>query len=138
MSRPAGYSLFANRDSPLPDIRGTLTASQSSIETTQEAALPDLERRVLCVLCSDGAEREARETARRGLANYHWRLAVHQAVFDVIITFPSVSSRALRDQLPGRLTRRGFPDFDFEELFDLLKPEAGELEELIRKLRGPA
>jgi hypothetical protein len=102
---------------------------------TPEAALSDLERRVLRALCSKTAESQGRDSARRGLANYRWREPVHQAVFDVILSFPSASNQALREQLPGRLTRRGFPDFDFESLFARLEPESGELGQLIAKLR---
>ena len=102
----------------------------------EEADAPSLEFLVLRVLCSAGTEPEARETARRSLADYRWREPVHQAVFDVIMSFPSASSHALREQMPGRLTRRGFPDFDFESLFVLPEPEPGELEQLIGKLRS--
>ncbi|HXJ94128.1 MAG TPA: hypothetical protein VMT20_14865 [Terriglobia bacterium] len=112
-----------------------MTASQPNIETTAEAALPDLERRLLRVLCSENAEPEGREIARHALADYRWHEPVHRAVFDVIMSFPSASGQVLREQLPGRLTRRGFPDFDFEGLFDSQESEPGELERLMGRLR---
>jgi hypothetical protein len=108
------------------------------METTPEAALSDLERCVLRALCSETAQSQARDIARRALADYRWHEPVHEAVFDVIMSFPSASSQALREQLPGRLTRRGFPDFDFESLFESREPESGELERLIGRLRGGA
>ena len=118
----------------LPEGRGTLATSQSNIETTSEAALPDLERRVLRILCS--GKEEAHELARRGLAGYRWRDPTHEAIFEAIMSFPSASSQTLREQLPARLTRRGFPDFDFESLFESSGFAAGEFEQLIGKLRG--
>jgi len=119
----------------LPDVRGTLTPSQSNIEATPEVALANLERCVLRALCSENSEPEGRENARRALTDYRWHDPVHQAVFDVIMSFPSASSQALREQLPGRLTRRGFPDFDFESLFESRESESQELERLIARLR---
>jgi hypothetical protein len=115
-----------------------LTASQSNIEKTPEAALPDLERRVLCALCGEDGAIEGRQMARQRLEDYHWREAVHQAIFEVIMNFAAASSRALREQLPARLTRRGFPDFDFESVFQSQALTPGELEELIRKLLAMA
>jgi hypothetical protein len=129
------YSLFATRHFATPGVVA-LTVSQSNIATTPEAALFELERRALRALSSENAEPGAREIARRALTDYRWRQPVHQAVFDVIMSFPSASNKALREQLPGRLTRRGFPDFDFESLFESREPEPGELEQLITKLRG--
>jgi hypothetical protein len=96
----------------------------------------ELERRVLEALCNDGAGKQEREIARRGLADYRWREPVHQAIFEIIISFPSLSSQALREQLPAQLTRRGFPDFDFESLFDHPEFAPNEFERLVRKLRG--
>jgi hypothetical protein len=115
-----------------------LTASQSNIETTPEAAFPDLERRVLCALCGEDGAIEARQMARHRLEDYQWREPVHRVIFEVITNFPSLGSRMLREQLPARLTRRGFPDFDFESVFESQALRPGELEELIRKLLATA
>jgi SOS response regulatory protein OraA/RecX len=94
----------------------------------------ELERRLLEALCNDGAGKQEREAARRCLADYRWCEPVHQAVFEIIMSFPSTSSQSLREQLPSRLTRRGFPDFDFESLFHQPEFAPDEFERLIRKL----
>jgi hypothetical protein len=96
----------------------------------------DLERRVLRALCNDGAGKQEREAAERGLADYYWREPVHQAIFEIIMSFPSTSSQSIREQLPGRLTRRGFPDFDFESLFERREFAPNEFEQSIRRLRA--
>jgi len=93
---------------------------------------------VLAVLCSGNGKAEARELALRGLADYHWREPIHRAVFEIVTSFPSLTSRTLREQLPARLTRQGFPDFDFESLFDSQPLTPAELEQSIRKLLATA
>lgn len=98
--------------------------------------LGDLERHLLQALCNEGAGKQGREVARRGLAGYRWHEPVHQAIFEIVMSFPSASVHALREQLPARLTRRGFPDFEFESLFEPLGLASGELQQLITKLRG--
>lgn len=49
------------------------------------------------------------------------------------MSFPSQSAPNLREQFPARLTRRGFPDFDFVELFSA-PPDFEQAEEWIRQL----
>ncbi|HEY6291779.1 MAG TPA: hypothetical protein VI455_09505, partial [Terriglobia bacterium] len=78
----------------------------------------EIERRVLAALCRGTEEGPVRESARQLLADYRWREPVHQIVFEIVVRFPSTSTGALREQLPARLTRRGFPDFDFASLFN--------------------
>lgn len=96
----------------------------------------DLERRLLQALCSEGAGNQEHEIASRGLAGYVWREPVHQAIFEIVMGFPPASSRVLREQVPARLTRRGFPDFDFESLFDAPGVMPDEVEHLIGALLG--
>lgn len=74
-----------------------------------------------------------REAARAWLASYAWSDAAHRAVFEIVMSFPSPSAAALREQFAARLTRRGFPDFDFVELFRG-SPECAEVEEWMRQL----
>lgn len=97
-------------------------------------SLVDLERRVLAILCQSGGEAAVRGQARQLLANYRWSDAAHQAVFEIVMSFPGPSCQALRDQLPARLTRRGFPDFDFQGLFNVSIPSPSNAEEWMREL----
>ena len=101
----------------------------------EDDSVAHAERRVLGALCGQGDETEGRQIARRALADYRWCEPVHQAIFEVILGFPAASSRTLREQLRARLTRRGFPDFDFESLFEPLILAPGELEQLTGKLQ---
>ncbi|HEV2381753.1 MAG TPA: hypothetical protein VG206_18445 [Terriglobia bacterium] len=97
-------------------------------------SLLDLERRVLAVLCQSGGEGAVRGQARQLLTNYRWSDAAHQAAFEIVMSFPGASCQALRDQLPARLTRRGFPDFDFQALFNVPIPSPSNAEEWMREL----
>lgn len=88
--------------------------------------LIETERRVLGALCKSSCEAALRKQARELLAQYQWEEQAHREVFDIIMSFPIASVEALREQLPARLTRRGFPDFDFDGLF--AGPVAGSAE----------
>jgi len=101
----------------------------------RDAAVSETERRVLKALCQLPREVRARDLARQLLAAYAWREAAHQAVFEIVMSFPSTSTQALREQLPARLTRRGFPDFDFEALFESPAPRAKEAQAAMEQLR---
>src|ERR1700722_19481532 len=75
------------------------------------------ELRVLALLCQSGSDTRLRDRARELLTNLRWSEDAHQAVFALVMSFPAASWAALQDQVPARLTRRGFPDFNFEALF---------------------
>lgn len=108
-----------------PNERDSLTGRES---------LVDLERRVLAILCQSGGQGAVRGQARQLLANYRWSDAAHQVLFEIVMTFPTSSCQALRDQLPARLTRRGFPDFDFQGLFNVSILSPSNAEEWMREL----
>jgi hypothetical protein len=93
-----------------------------------------LERQVLAALCAGTREGSVREMARKHLAAYAWSEAAHQTIFEIVMGFPSAGEAALRDQLPARLTRRGFPDFDFDDLFACPQPSDAQAEEWMRQL----
>ncbi|MGH9447448.1 MAG: hypothetical protein ACRD3O_17195 [Terriglobia bacterium] len=93
-----------------------------------------LEQDVLRVLCQGTAEGPVRELARAALQHYQWREPVHQAIFEALLAVPCESSETIRAELPARLTRMGFPDVDWEKLFEgslLSRPEG---EDLVRRL----
>lgn len=97
-----------------------------------------LERRILTALCAGTRDGSVREAARGQLAAYPWSDAAHQAIFEIVMGFPSTSVAALRDQLPARLTRRGFPDYDFAALFVGPAPAQADFEEWMKQLRDGA
>jgi len=96
-----------------------------------------LERRVLAALYAGTRKGSIREAARARLASYAWSDGAHQAVFEIVMAFPSASPDALRDQLPARLTRRGFPDFDFAALFEAPEIAPAEAEVWMARLNEP-
>ena len=95
----------------------------------------ELERPVLGALCMETSEGPVKALARSLLADYPWREAVHAAVFEIVMSFPAARADLLREQLPARLTRRGFPDFDIACLFDRAPCSEKEAAEWIRRLR---
>jgi hypothetical protein len=98
----------------------------------------ETERRVLQALCQGTPQGSVRETAKRLLQSYRWRDAVHQVIFEVIVLIPSEDFQVLRDQLPIRVTRRGFPDVPWKEFFNPHTLSKDEVERLIDELVGSA
>jgi len=94
----------------------------------------DAERRLLQALCQDSRKASSRELARSALADYRWREPVHEIIFRFVVTQPEPAAIPLRDQLPGLLTRKGFPDVEWEELFRAPSISETKLADLIRKL----
>ncbi|MBI1941689.1 MAG: hypothetical protein HYS33_09310 [Acidobacteria bacterium] len=76
-----------------------------------------VERLVLRALCTGTPEGSVRETARRLLRDYSWREPVHRVLFEVLNALPSDRPEDIRSLLPSRLTLRGFPDLDCDDLF---------------------
>ncbi|HUI41588.1 MAG TPA: hypothetical protein VL523_06440 [Terriglobia bacterium] len=107
-----------------------------SEDPMNDDALVRVERQVLAAVCREAYEGSVRDSARELLAGYEWRDAAHQAVFDIVMKFPDAASEVLREQLPAKLTLRGFPDFDFDSLFELSIPPDAETEQWMRKLWG--
>jgi hypothetical protein len=104
-------------------------------ETSEQSHILEVERRVLRALCQGTPQGSVRATAKDILRTYPWREPLHQVVFEVVLSIPTEAPEIIREQLPARLTRKGFPDVDIE---DFLKPHGlskEEAEHLIRRLR---
>ncbi|HLW79919.1 MAG TPA: hypothetical protein VKU44_10015, partial [Terriglobia bacterium] len=84
-----------------------------------EAVTPamEIERRLLQVLCQGTPPGSVRAAARASLRDYRWCDPVHQVIFEIILSLPVDSAELTRNQLPARLTRRGFPDVEIDDLF---------------------
>lgn len=94
----------------------------------------DAERRVLQVLCQGTPQGPVVDQARASLGGYRWSDPVHQVIFEIVLGLPPDATQAIRDLLPARLTRRGFPDFAIDDLFrphGLTKAEAVRLIEFL-------
>ncbi len=96
----------------------------------------EIEWRVLRALCKSESD-SLRMVARRRLAGYNWVEPLHEAIFKCLMDLPSASRDDLQPFLPALLTRRGFPDVNWDELF--LPPELpeAEIERLIAELAHP-
>jgi hypothetical protein len=100
------------------------------------ADILETERRVLRALCQGTLEGSVRAAARALLPSYRWREPLHQVIFDVVLSIPSDIPEVIQSQLPARLTRRGFPDFNFDDLFRPHGLSKDDAEGLMRELTG--
>ena len=89
---------------------------------------------MLQALCQGTPQGSVRATARDMLRTYRWREPLHHVIFEVVLSIPTEAPEVIRDQLPARLTRRGFPDVDIEDLFKPHGLSKEEAEHLIRQL----
>lgn len=93
------------------------------------------ELRLLQALCQGTPQGSLRQAAGTMLAKYRWREPLHQIVFELLVSFPSDDIRLLRDELPSKLTRRGFPDVAWEDFFAPHSLSREDAERLVRELR---
>jgi|SRR5579859_4149162 len=101
---------------------------------SDERSIIDTERRILRTLCQESCQTPSRESARSALADYRWREPVHEIIFRFAVTQPEEAAIPLRDQLPGLLTRKGFPDVDWESFFQPPSISETKFADLIREL----
>ncbi|HEX8764166.1 MAG TPA: hypothetical protein VF740_03355 [Candidatus Acidoferrum sp.] len=73
-----------------------------------------LERNTLRFLCSVLIKGGTRGEICRLLDPSVFRDPLRRVVFEEIRELGSIDSRRLREQLPARVTNRGFPDFDLK------------------------
>ncbi len=89
-------------------------------------AQEEMERKTLRLLCSVLLKPVTRVELVGLLDAELFTEALNRTVFEEIAGIGEVSSAKLRELLPGRITNRGFPDFDLQEF---LAPEmASEVE----------
>ena len=75
-----------------------------------------LERDTLRLLCSELIEPETRERLSSMLRAEMFADSLNRIVYEEIVGAGAVSTRRLKEWLPGRGTLRGFPDFELKEL----------------------
>ena len=85
--------------------------SQREQMSTKEGPIA-AERRLLQFLCDDVADAQLRGEVMAHLRSYAFRSVEHQVLFDCLQAMPMDRAELLRELLPARLVRAGFPYFD--------------------------
>ena len=93
-----------------------------------------LETLALGLLCAGTSEGAARDALVPLLQGYTWKSTLHRAIFDAVSAFPSNDAETLRQLLPAKLTRMGFPDVDWEEIFSPLSLSSDEAIAMVRQM----
>jgi len=111
------------------------------MENSTQANRNELEWRVLRFLCVAEASNLAdREKALEPLHKEDFEYPIHRALFEEILrgTQRKMPKEELRRWLPAAMTRRGWPDLDFDDLFraENLDSSRDEFVELLKKLRA--
>jgi hypothetical protein len=73
------------------------------------------ERDALRLLCSDLILPDTRAQLAGMLSERAFGNDLNRVVYEEIVGIGAISARRLRELLPGRVTLRGFPDFDLNE-----------------------
>lgn len=97
---------------------------------------PRLEITVLRLLCLGTPQGSVRKAGLSLLRNYGWQNALHKALWDAISSLPAANPESLRLLLPAKLTRLGFPDFEWDDFFAPLSTSKAEALDLMRRLAG--
>ena len=99
--------------------------------------ITEVERCLLCVLIlREIAPGEWNEIEGQ-LSDYVWRGADHAVVYEAIVRARKCDPKRWREQLPAQTTRMGFPDVDWNVLYEPTPPITGEAQPhgLIRELK---
>ena len=95
-----------------------------------EAELHQGELEVLRALLSNTLSARERKKLLTLLTNYRFADPLHQLIFEAVGERPGEKPGRLREELPARLTRKGFPEVDFEKY--LAPPQSPSAEILSR------
>lgn len=89
---------------------------------------------LLRALCTGTLAGNPRREVLAALANYCFSDPIRKTLFDELARMEPERVELLRQELPARLTRRGFPDLDFDSLFAPASLTAVQVLECARKL----
>ena len=93
-----------------------------------------IERRLLQFLCIAGSDAQLCEEVRTRLRGHAFRRVEHQVLFDCLQALPFDRPELVRELLPGRLVRAGFPDFDLAPFFNVGEVSEEEARKMCREL----
>ena len=91
-----------------------------------------LERLTLRVLCTGTAQGPVKNALVPLLQDYRWQWQLHQVIFKALAAIPADDPATLRQLLPAKLTRMGFPDVEWDEF---LAPASLSRDEAIAMVR---
>ncbi|MGH9434582.1 MAG: hypothetical protein ACRD06_01130 [Terriglobia bacterium] len=77
----------------------------------------DAERSILRIFCQGFPDGPVHDDVWLRARNHRWYEAEHQVIFDALSTLRHRRDAAIRAHLPAELTRVGFPDTAWEDLF---------------------
>ena len=97
-------------------------------------AQEELERKTLRLLCSVLLKPVTRVELAGLLDAELFTETLNRTVFEEIAEIGAVSSKKLRELLPGRITNRGFPDFDLKEFLAPEMVSEAEIEKLFESV----
>ena len=94
----------------------------------------NLEKLVLRLLCAGTPQGAVSDLLIPPLRGYAWKSMLHRAIFDAVAAAPSNDPEFLRQFLPAKLTRMGFPDVEWDELFAPPSISSKEAISLVRQI----
>jgi len=100
----------------------------------EETPAVEVERQLLCAMCSRRVSRKQIISAIDQLAGYAWLVPEHAIVFQAIRGALRLAHGSIRELLPAQATRNGFPDVEWPEYFARASDEETSLNELANRL----
>jgi hypothetical protein len=97
-----------------PKNPATRLRPENRLPMASDLHLEHLTLRLLCVGTPQGSLKDVLVPLLR---DYRWHWQLHQIIFNAIVVIPSDDPATLRQLLPAKLTRMGFPDVEWEEIF---------------------
>jgi hypothetical protein len=88
------------------------------------------ERQALRLLCSNLIRATTRVELCNLLDSSLFQDTLHRVAFEEIRTAGTIPAKRLREELPGRITNRGFPDFELLEFLGKDLASEDEIEQL--------
>ena len=93
-----------------------------------------VERTLLCALCSRPLSQQERAALLRRLAEYNWRSPDHRVIYEALRRGRQIHSGGLRHHVIAEITRLGFPDIDLAPYFAPSTLSYAEIERLAEAL----
>lgn len=96
--------------------------------------ISELERRVLSALCA-GTMGQERKKLLTELGSYVWQDLEHWILFEALLDCSDSNPKSLRELLPAHLTRKGFPDLDWNNYLAATESRPGEVMKWVARLK---